>query len=204
MTKNHTTFRKAYNKEKRIYKKKRHAFWSALDEVCEGNIIYDFYWWFIWRGLLQPLTQLPRKIRSRHRFKRQRIRDGFADEDIWGWDEMILEFFDKGFTKYIEQTWGKDVETWNEKEWAGFDGGNRDKKLYDKIIDFQKNMEGLRYVRSEMDNLHLPKDHKLGDPVPEEWWRKHFELTNEETLAIESAWKNLNQILSEYHWSLWT
>lgn len=202
--KNHTTFKKAYAAERKIYKSKWKAFWEAMDEVCEGNIVYDFWWWFIWQGFIKPTFDIPKKIRAKRKFNRQRIKLGVAETDIWGWDEFILEYFDHGFTMFVKQIWGSDVESWDDKRWKEWNHDTYNRKFYNKIVDFQKNMQGLRDVRYELDNLKYPENHKLGDPLPDDYSRALFELNNMETLALESAWKNLLYILTKYHWNLWT
>lgn len=201
--KNNITFKKAYAQESSIYKSKWHAFWSALDTKCEGNVIYDFYWWFIWSNI-KRIFDIPKRIRSTHRFRKQRIELGVAEEDIWGWDEYILEYFDRGFTMFIKQIWGADVDKWTDKQWKEWNHETYDRRFYNKIVDFQKNMEGLRHVCKELDDLKYPENHKFGDPMPEDYRTALFNLTNDETLCLESAWKNLVYILNKYHWNLWT
>lgn len=201
--KKHIPFKKAYREEYVIYGRKWKAFWEAMDTVCEGNVVYDFYWWFIWTNI-KRVFDIPKKIRSRHRFKKQRIELGVAEEDIWGWDEYILEYFDRGFTMFVKQIWGEDVEQWTDEQWEERNHNTYDRKFYNKIVDFQKNMEGLRAVRKELDELKYPENHKFGDPLPEDYSQALFNLNNDETLCMTSAWKNLIYILNKYHWNLWT
>lgn len=202
-TKNKVTFKEAYAQESVVYKSKWKAFWSALDIKCEGNIVYDFYWWFVWSNISR-LIGVPKALKQKQRMKKQRLDDGFTDEDIWGWDEVILEFFDKGFTKFVIQIWGRDVASWTDEQWKKWSMESYPRKFYNKIVDFQKNMEGLRHVRKEMEELKYPENYKLGDPLPEDYHTALFNLTNDETLCLDSAWKNLVYILDKYHYNLWS
>lgn len=197
------SFKTAYSKNKHLYNSRWTAFWEALDSVCQGNVLYDFWWWFIWSNI-KKVFKIPKDIRATFRRRHQRIKFSVAEEDIWGWDESILEYFDNGFKMFVKQIWGEDVGSWTNKQWKEWSSETYDRKFYNKIVDFQKNMEGIRDIRYELDNLRYPENHKFGDPLPEDYSRTLFELSNMETLAIESAWKNLTYILNKYHWNLWT
>lgn len=197
--KNNISFKEAYQQEYDLYENKWKAFWESLDLVCEGNIIYDFYWWFIWSNV-NRLLAVPKDIRSRLRFRKERIHQSVASEDIWRWDDNILDYFYNGFKMFIQQTWGNDVESWSNEKWKLYEKGNHNRKFYNKLIDFQKNIEGLRYIRNEIWELTSPKRYQ----TTKEYSETLFNLTNEETTALNSAWKNLTYILSKYHQSLWT
>lgn len=204
-TKNNTTFREAYERENCICRDPWRSFWRALDEVCEGNIVYDFYWWFIWSPVRKVLG-LPKEFISKLKFNRQRIKYSIAEEDVWGWSDNILDYFSRGFDILVRENYGKDVERWTSKEWRERNNWTWNKERYDKICNFQDCLirRSLAIEQREKYLAAICAENALETNWTPERQAEYTRLKDLETEAERQAWECLAFILKEYHWELWT
>lgn len=105
---------KEYRNKQQLSRRK--AFCEAFNDRWEGYWLYDFYWWFIWSPYSVVFCGKMRDIRNIGRHWYERIKYGVSFQDIYDWEDSILDYFYYGFKRYSKFCYGDPVEIKAENE----------------------------------------------------------------------------------------
>lgn len=177
------SFEESYSKEHKLYNNPT-AFYKAADGAWQGYWFYDFYYWFIWRPIslvLDKFHSTSRWVKRRH----QRATKLVADQDIWCWREIILDYFYNGFIEFVRQSWGIPLDI-NEDY---FSPENRD--LHQHIELYTIAVDKYRFIRDKVWEVSAG-------------WDEQQELYSQQTYWENKAWEELIYILKTHRNRLWT
>ena len=114
-------FNECYNQVKNDIGFKNHGFirktFDTLDIYLEGNKIYDFYYYHIWVNIYRIFYKFPQDFINFSKKSYQRAKKGISSQDVWGFNEYLLDVFYYGIKEFIKQEWGPVPELKTEEEW---------------------------------------------------------------------------------------
>lgn len=121
---------KSWSSLKSQYVKTSHwiSFWNSLDDILDGNKLYDLYYLHIWTPIWNVFYDTPRTKLREHRENKDRGKNGFTRSDVYDLRWYIKELFYKMLKEFINAEYGGSPVNWEERNCQ-----THDKRLYNVL-----------------------------------------------------------------------
>lgn len=107
------------------------SFWNSLDDILDGNKLYDWYYTNIWIPIWNFFYDVPRTYFRTHKEEKERGKDGYSHCDVYDIKWYIKELFYKMLKDFLIDEYGKDPVDWTQRNCQ-----THDKVLYNDIKEY--------------------------------------------------------------------
>lgn len=172
---NKKKFKNRFNHHRKSYNFISSTFY-ALDDVLEGNKLYDWYYDNVWCRIWRLFKHYPKEFKLLIKRYTQRGKTCVSMQDCWSVSDWLYESFAEACRKFILEEYGKTEPNW--KEWVC---QTHDKKLYKKLTKYIKTVENYKKHLSEEDF----EDYDLLDKEREDIHKQILSIIKDD---VENMW----------------
>lgn len=120
------------------------SFWNSLDDILDGNKLYDWYYTSIWTPIWNFFYDAPRTYFRTRKEEKERGKNGYSHCDVYDIKWYIKELLYKMLKDFLIDEYGKDPVDWTQRNCQ-----THDKVLYNDIKEYINAYDDLIHLYDE-------------------------------------------------------